>query len=66
MENIIENIKDSFNEQVKVIEKRAGIYQLYLPIYHEDGDMIDLAHQKMAHAILARVEQLSGKVRVDK
>ena len=42
MENIIENIKDSFNEQVKVIEKRAGIYQLYLPIYHEDGDMIDL------------------------
>jgi hypothetical protein len=42
MENIIENIKASFNDQVKITEKRTGIYQLYLPIYHEDGDMIDL------------------------
>jgi len=42
METIIENIKTNFNNQVKIEEKRKGIYQLYLPIYHEDGDMIDL------------------------
>lgn len=42
MEKILENIKSSFNGQVKILEKRQGIYQLYLPIYHEDGDMIDL------------------------
>jgi len=42
MEKILENIKSSFNDQVKIMEKRDGIYQLYLPIYHEDGDMIDL------------------------
>ena len=42
MDKILENIKSSFNGQVKIAEKRQGIYQLYLPIYHEDGDMVDL------------------------
>jgi len=42
MEKILENIKTNFNDQVKISEKRTGIYQLYLPIYHEDGDMMDL------------------------
>ena len=25
-----------------MIQKRPGIHQLYLPIYHEDGDLVDL------------------------
>ncbi len=42
MEEIIEHIKRDFNDRVVIKLKRQGIYQLYLPIYHEDGDMIDL------------------------
>ena len=42
MNEILENIKTYFNKRVSVKEKRPGIYQLFIPIYHEDGDMIDL------------------------
>lgn len=42
MEDILSHIKKDFNNQVSITQKRTGIYQLYLPIFHEDGDMIDL------------------------
>jgi len=42
MTNILEHIKTNFNGRVKTKEKRPGITQLYLPVYHEDGDMVDL------------------------
>lgn len=42
MEEIFNHIRKDFNNQVKIEQKRPGIFQLYLPIYHEDGDMIDL------------------------
>lgn len=42
METIIQNIKKDFNGKFSVKKKRPDIYQLYLPIYHEDGDMVDL------------------------
>lgn len=42
MDDIIKYIKTDFNGRVSIKEKRPGIYQLLLPIYHEDGDMIDL------------------------
>ncbi len=42
MEDILEHIKTDFNYRISIKEKRPGIYQLFLPIYHEDGDMIDL------------------------
>ncbi len=42
MEQIINYIKQDFNGRVSIKQKRPGIYQLLLPIYHEDGDMIDL------------------------
>jgi hypothetical protein len=42
MDNIIKDIKNSFKGEVGVREKRPGIYQLFVPIYHEDGDMVDL------------------------
>src|SRR6478735_3335402 len=42
MEQIIDHIKKDFNGRVTIKQKRPGIYQLLLPIYHEDGDMIDL------------------------
>lgn len=42
MEDIINDIRREFNDKVTFKEKRPGIYQLYLPIYHEDGDMVDI------------------------
>jgi hypothetical protein len=42
MEDILTYIKSDFNGRVSIKEKRPGIYQLLLPIYHEDGDMVDI------------------------
>lgn len=35
-------LKKQFNNQVALREKRPGIHQLIAPLYHEDGDMVDL------------------------
>jgi hypothetical protein len=42
MTTILENINKSFNGRLQIKEKRRGITQLLLPVYHEDGDMVDL------------------------
>ncbi|MCW3073428.1 MAG: hypothetical protein JWP69_497 [Flaviaesturariibacter sp.] len=42
MKEILNHIKEGFNGRVDIKQKRPGIFQLLLPIYHEDGDMIDL------------------------
>src|ERR1019366_1274072 len=42
MKEIIEKIESDFSNRVKLVQKRPGIYQLCIPIYHEDGDMIEL------------------------
>ncbi len=41
-ELLLERLREQFQRRVEIIEKRAGIYQLLIPIYHEDGDMIEL------------------------
>lgn len=46
MEEILKYIKTDFNGKLSIKEKRPGVYQLFLPIYHEDGDMIDLFIQQ--------------------
>ncbi len=42
MNEILEQIKADFNNRIQIKEKRPGICQLILPLYHEDGDMIDI------------------------
>jgi hypothetical protein len=42
MKTIFKNITNSFNKRIEIKEKRKNLYQIFLPIYHEDGDMIDL------------------------
>ena len=42
VDEILDHIKKDFNGRVAIRQKRPGIYQLFLPIYHEDGDMVDL------------------------
>lgn len=42
MNEILEYIKLSFNNRISIREKRPGVYQLIMPLYHEDGDMVDI------------------------
>jgi len=35
-------LKEQFNNQIAFQEKRPGVLQLIAPLYHEDGDMIDI------------------------
>ncbi|MCX6236380.1 MAG: DUF1828 domain-containing protein [Bacteroidia bacterium] len=46
IEQITKHLKDQFNGRLQVNEKRPGIYQLFLPLYHEDGDMIEIYLQQ--------------------
>jgi len=35
-------LRDQFNNQVSFRERRPGVLQLVAPLYHEDGDMVDI------------------------
>ncbi len=41
-EILLERLREQFHHRIEIIEKRSGIYQLIVPFYHEDGDMIEL------------------------
>jgi hypothetical protein len=49
-------LQGQFNNQVRVYEKRPGIIQLIVPLYHEDGDMVDI--------FLEEAKDAPGRVRV--
>jgi hypothetical protein len=38
----LEILRSQFNNHVALHEKRPNVQQLYAPLYHEDGDMIDI------------------------
>jgi hypothetical protein len=40
--DILENLKSEFNHHVSFREKRPGIVQVLAPLFHEDGDMVDI------------------------
>jgi len=40
--NYLDLLKAQFNNRIDFREKRPGVLQLILPLYHEDGDMIDI------------------------
>ena len=40
--NPLELLREQFNSHVEVREKRPGILQLVAPLFHEDGDMMDI------------------------
>ena len=35
-------LREQFNGRVELRERRPGVYQLIAPLYHEDGDMVDV------------------------
>ena len=38
----LELLQSQFNHRISLREKRPGIVQLFAPLYHEDGDMVDI------------------------
>jgi len=42
MNQVIEIVRKGFQTQVEFYQRRVGIWQLILPIFHEDGDMVDI------------------------
>ncbi len=51
--NFVDLLRDGFNDHVELREKRPGIWKLIAPVFHEDGDMVDIF-----------LEQRNGRVRV--
>ncbi len=42
MKEYLDALKSQFNDRIRFVEKRPGIYQLIAPFYHEDGDMLEI------------------------
>ena len=40
--NVVELLREQFNSHVAIREKRPGVLQLVAPLFHEDGDMVDI------------------------
>ncbi|MBD3410384.1 MAG: DUF1828 domain-containing protein [Ignavibacteriales bacterium] len=40
--DFLDSIREGFNNRVDFKEKRPGVWSVRAPIYHEDGDMIDV------------------------
>src|ERR1035437_5943613 len=40
--NALETLREQFNSHVALREKRPGVLQLVAPLFHEDGDMMDI------------------------
>lgn len=38
----LEGLKTQFNGHAAFRERRPGLYQLHVPLFHEDGDMVDI------------------------
>jgi hypothetical protein len=38
----VDQLRDQFGGHVELLEQRPGLYQLFAPLYHEDGDMLEI------------------------
>lgn len=45
--NYIELLSEGFNNRVQVRLKRPGLMKLVVPLFHEDGDMVDIFLEEM-------------------
>lgn len=55
MINLLPQLQRQFLDRVAVFEKRPGVMQIAVPLYHEDGDMVDLYVEQAPQAGLLRV-----------
>jgi hypothetical protein len=37
----VEILRDQFNQRLQLVDRRPGIAQLMVPLFHEAGDMVD-------------------------
>lgn len=44
--NYLDLLRAQFNNRINFREKRPGVMQLVVPLYHEDGDMVDIFIQE--------------------
>lgn len=42
MKRILEILQKQCNQKINLIEKRPGLWQVIIPFYHEDGDMVEV------------------------
>jgi len=40
--NFLDLLREQFNNQISFRERRPGVQQLVAPLFHEDGDMVDI------------------------
>src|ERR1700749_1325383 len=40
--SILDTLRSGFNGHIDFREKRPGIWQVIAPLFHEDGDMVDI------------------------
>ena len=55
MKEYLDALKNQFNDRIRFVEKRPGIFQLIAPFYHEDGDMLEIYLEGI---------QENGKIRI--
>ncbi|HUT02663.1 MAG TPA: DUF1828 domain-containing protein [bacterium] len=48
-------LKEQFNGHIELKEKRPGVMQLLVPLFHEDGDMVDIFLQQGQEPGLIRI-----------
>lgn len=53
--NYLDMLKAQFNNRIAFREKRPGVLQLVVPLYHEDGDMVDIFIQEKRDSGTIRV-----------
>jgi hypothetical protein len=44
--DVLENLKQDFNHRVTFRDRRPGVVQIVAPLFHEDGDMVDIFMDK--------------------
>jgi len=42
MKNILSSVKKSFADQIEIYLRRENLFQIVIPIFYEDGDMVDV------------------------
>jgi hypothetical protein len=63
--NTIEILREQFNTHVAVREKRPGVLQLVAPLFHEDGDMMDIFLDVSKNGGVAPLMRLSYTFDID-
>lgn len=54
-QEFINNLKQQFSNYFSLKEKRENIFQVYAPLYHSDGDMMDIFLTELPNSNLIRI-----------